>query len=419
VLIAMIAGIYPALVLSGFSPGEVLKGKLKLKSNTGWLRQGLIVGQFIASIGMIVCTIVIGEQMSYLKNKDLGYNKEQVIVVQTNKTIRDGLPLAALFRTELLKNPQVAGISASLYSFAESPWVTLGFTDDSKVYKSFQYNMVDEHFLPSMGVKLVSGRLFDMKNPADRTTAAVVNEAFVKEFNLGDAVGKKLPGRFDQQIIGVVKDFNFESLHTRVAPLMMTMTIDSVVRRTENVNMSAPAQPRISVRMRPGNLAANVELLKAAWKKLMPNQDFEYNFLDETIAAQYLQEQRTSTIVKLASALSIFIACMGLFGLATLTVVRRTKEIGIRKVLGASIANIVGLLSRDFVKLVIVAAVIAFPLAWWAMNSWLADFAYRVQVSWWVYVLAGVIALAIALATVSAQAIKAALSNPVKSLKTE
>lgn len=418
-LIAMIAGIYPALVLSGFSPVEVLKGKLKLKSNSGWLRQGLIVGQFIASIGMIVCTIVIGEQMNYLKNKDLGYNKEQVIVVQTNKSVRDGLPLAALFRTELLKNPQVSGISASLYSFAESPWATLGFTDDSKVYKSFQYNMVDEHFLPSMGVKLVSGRLFDTKNPADRTTAAVVNEAFVKEFNLGEAVGKKLPGRFDQQIIGVVKDFNFESLHTRVAPLMMTMTIDSVVRRTENMNMSAPAQSRISVRMRPGNLAANVELLKAAWKKLMPNQDFEYNFLDDTIAAQYLQEQRTSTIVKLASALSIFIACMGLFGLATLTVVRRTKEIGIRKVLGASIPNIVGLLSRDFVKLVIVAAVIAFPLAWWAMNSWLADFAYRVQVGWWVYVLAGVIALAIALATVSAQAFKAALSNPVKSLKTE
>ncbi len=418
-IIALIAGVYPALVLSGFNPVEVLKGKLKLKSNTGWLRQGLIVGQFIASIGMIVCTIVIGEQMNYLKNKDLGYNKEQVIVVQTNKTIKEGLPLYNLYKTELLKNPQVADIAFSLYAFTETPWIALGFTDDKKVYKSFQYNMVDEHFLPAMGIKVISGRGFDGQNPADLTTAAVVNEAFVKEFALGDAVGKKLPGKFDQQIIGVVKDFNYESLHTRVNPLMMTMKIDSIVRRTENISINAAPQPRISVRMKAGNLAANVELLRQAWKKIEPGQDFEYQFLDESVGAQYQQEQRTSTIVRLASALSIFIACMGLFGLATLTVVRRTKEIGIRKVLGASIPHIVGLLSKDFVRLIIVAALIAFPLAWWAMSSWLADFAYRVNVSWWMYLLAGVLSLLIALVTVSVQAIKAALSNPVKSLRTE
>lgn len=418
-VIAMIAGIYPAIVLSGFNPVEVLKGKLKMKGNTGWLRQGLIVGQFIASIGMIVCTMVIQQQMSYLKNKDLGYNKDQVIVVQTNKSIKEGTPLAELFRTELMKNPQVAGITTSVYAFTETPWISLGFTDDKKVYKSFQYNTIDAHFIPAMDIKVVSGRAFDENNPADVTMAAVVNEAFVKEFDLGDAIGKKLPGKFDQMIVGVVKDFNYESLHTKVVPLMMTMKIDSVVRRTENISINAPAQPRISVRMKPGNLANNVEILRQAWKKILPDQDFEYQFLDESIAAQYGQEQRTSTIVKLASGLSIFIACMGLFGLATLTVVRRTKEIGIRKVLGASVPTIVSLLSKDFVKLVVIAALIAFPLAWWAMSSWLADFAYRVQIGWWIYVLAGVAALMVALVTVSFQAVRAALSNPVKSLRTE
>jgi putative ABC transport system permease protein len=295
----------------------------------------------------------------------------------------------------------------------------MGFTDDKKVYRSLQYNEVDANFLQSMHVQPTQGRLFDEKNPADISTAAVVNEAFVKEFGLTDPIGKKLPGPWDQQIIGVVKNFHYESLHTPIRPLMMTMKIDSVARRTENISFQSAAQPRISVRVKGGDLAQNIEILRAAWKKVMPGVDFEYQFLDESIAAQYRQEQRTSTIVKLASALSIFIACMGLFGLATLTVVRRTKEIGIRKVLGASIPNIVRLLSKDFLRLVVVAAVIAFPLAWWAMSDWLKDFAYRVDIAWWVYLLAAILALIVALLTVGFQAIRAAIANPVKSLRTE
>ena len=418
-VIALIAGIYPALVLSRFNPVEVLKGKLKMKGNTGWLRQSLIVGQFVASIGMIICTIVISQQMNYLKTKDLGYNRDQVVIVSTNKGRAEGLPLAKLYRTELLNQPQVSDVSVGIYTFAQTPWVNLGFTDDKKVYKSFQYNMIDENFLPAMKIKVLKGRGFSADVPADLTTAAVVNEAFVKEFDLGDAIGKKLPGKFDQVIIGVVQDFNYESLHTKVAPLMMTMTVDSVARRTENINYNAPFQVRLSVRLRGGDMQANVAALKAAWTKVAPTQDFEYNFLDERLALQYVKEQRTAVVVKLASGFSIFIACMGLFGLATLTVVRRTKEIGIRKVLGATVPNIVNLLSKDFVKLVTIASVIAFPLGWWAMNTWLKDFAYRVAIDWWIYILAGLAALIIALVTVSFQAIRAAIANPVKSLRTE
>jgi putative ABC transport system permease protein len=291
--------------------------------------------------------------------------------------------------------------------------------DDKQVYKLCQFNAVYAHFIKAMGLKIEEGRDFSPENPADISSSAIVNEAFVKEFGLTDPVGKKLPGAFDQRIIGVVKDFNYMSLHSKIEPLFLTIQADSVIRKTSDISFVASPQPRISVRLQGGNLAEGIEALKKTWKEVAPNQDFEYRFLDESIAEMYQAEQRTSTVVKIASGLSIFIACMGLFGLATLTVVRRTKEIGIRKVLGADVTTIVGLLSKDFAKLVVVAAIIAFPLAWWFMNDWLKDFAYRTNISWWVYAIAGVLALVIALGTISFQAIKAAVANPVKSLRTE
>jgi putative ABC transport system permease protein len=419
IIVALIAGIYPALILSGFKPVEVLKGKLKMKGNTGWFRQGLVVGQFVASIAMIVCTIVIGQQMNYLQTKDLGYNKEQVIIVPTNKSRKEGLKMAQLYQTALLKHPEVAEAAVSLYSFNENSWVELGFTDEKKVYHSFQFNAVMPEFIKTMGLQIKEGRSFAADNPADITSSAIVNEAFLKEFGLIDPLGKKLPGKFNQQIIGVVKDFNHQSLRNKIRPLMMVVMPDSVFRQAEDVSFNAPPQPRISVRMKTANAMANIAMLEKVWKSVIPNQDFEFKFLDESIAAQYKSEQRTNTIVKIASALSILIACMGLFGLATLAVVRRTKEIGVRKVLGAGLGSIVGLLSKDFIKLVAIAAVIAFPLAWWFINDWLKDFAYKVNISWWVFVVAGMATVIIALITVSSQAIKAALANPVKSLRTE
>jgi putative ABC transport system permease protein len=418
-LIALVAGFYPSIILSGFNPIQVLKGKIKMKGNTGWLRQSLVVGQFVASIAMIVCTVMIGKQMSFLRNKDLGYAKDQVVVVATNMSRATGTPLANLFRNEVVKHSQVKDAAVSVYSFAQPGWSEIGFTDEKRIYHTLQYNSVDPHFLSAMQVQVAQGRLFSPDNPADVTSAAVVNEAFIKEFNLQDPIGKKLPGPFDQQIIGVVKDFNYESLHNKVRPLLMTVQADSIMVRTENINFAASPQPRISVRFKPGNLNANVELLRQAWKKVAPTQDFVFRFLDEAIDAQYQQEQRTSTIVKIASTLSIFIACMGLFGLVTLSVSRRTKEIGIRKVLGASVSTIVRLIAKDFLIPVLIAAFIAFPLAYWFLDTWLQDFAYRTAISWWVFALAGVSALAVALITISFQAIKAAMANPVKSLRTE
>jgi putative ABC transport system permease protein len=418
-MIGLIAGIYPAIILSGFRPVEILKGKLKLGNKTGLLRKSLITGQFVTSIAMIICTIVIGGQLDYLQNKDLGYAKEQVVIIPTNKPRLKGMELAELYRSELIKQPQVVGATVSLMSFSETPWIGIGYSDDKNVYRSFQFNAVDPYFLKTMGVQVAEGRDFSADNPADYTSSMIVNEAMVKMFGWKDAVGKKLPGRIEQQIIGVVKDFNYQSLHTAVQPLAMVIKPDTFFRRINDINFGSPLQPRISVRLKAGNLVANLNTLKEVWKQVEPEQEFEYRFLDESVAAQYRQEQRTATIVRIASVLSIFIACMGLFGLATLTVVRRTREIGIRKVLGASVGNVVRLLSKEFVVLVIIAAVIAFPLGWWAMNKWLEDFAYRIHIAWWVFPIAGIAALIIALLTVSIQAIKAALANPVKSLRTE
>ena len=419
ILIGLIAGIYPAIILSGLNPVQVLKGKFKMRSNTGWLRQSLIVGQFVASIAMIICTIVIQRQIHYLKNKDLGYGKDQVVIVSTNKGRQAGIPLAQLYRTEIMKLPEVASAGVSVFSMAENSWAELGFTDDKKVYRSFQYNSVYPDFIKAMNISIVQGRSFLATNSADESSSALVNEAFVKYFNIKEPIGKKLPGNFDQQIIGVMKDFNFQSLHNEVRPLLITIKPDSVFRRTENIGIAFPAQPRISVRLKGGSMASNIDHLRDAWKKVAPTQEFEYKFLDETIAAQYEQETRTSNIVQIASAISIFIACMGLFGLATLAVVRRTREIGIRKVMGASVGNIVSLVSREFVLLVVIASVIAFPLAWWFLSDWLKDFAYRVHISWWIYLIAAIAAMLIALFTVSLQAIRAAIMNPVNSLRTE
>ena len=418
VVIALIAGIYPAIILSGFNPIEVLKGKLRTKDSAGLFRKGLIVGQFVASIVMIICTIVIGKQMNYLQHKDLGYKKDQVIIIPTNKKRAEAYPLTHLYKIELSKYPEVLGTSASIYSFSETPWVNLGYSDDKKGYHSFQYNEVDASFIETMQIPILQGRSFQTQNPADTNNSIIVNETLLKEYGIKDPIGKRF-GKYSQLIVGVTKDFNYESLHTKIEPLVLSLKLDTIARQSNDISFANSPQPRISVRMKAGNVQDNINILKKAWQAVAPNQDFEYHFLDESLGAAYEQEQKSATVVKIASGLSIFIACMGLFGLATLTVTRRTKEIGIRKVLGANATQLVKLLSKDFLLLIVIAALVAFPLAWWAMNKWLSDFAYRTSISWWVFAIAAIVSIVIAFVTISTQAVKAALMNPVQSLRTE
>ena len=416
--IALIAGIYPSIVLSKYNPIQVLRSTSVKGASMGLFGRSLIVAQFAASIIMLIGTLVIGRQIDFLVNKDLGYQTDAIVVVPTNMSGDEANTFSELYVAEVKKQPEVAAASWSTLSFAENGWINAGFTDGKNSYREFAVNIVNPGFLETHDIQITEGRDFLLGSASDAENAVLVNETFVKRFGLQNPIGKSYD-KFDIKIIGVMKDFNFESLNKGVEPLLLTINPDPIFEHSENLELQHSTQPRISVRLKAQNTTAGIAMLKNLWKKTNPVQEFEYSFLDEALSAQYQNELRSKSIVNIASMLSLFIACMGLFGLATLTVARRTSEIGIRKVMGADVLDIVGMISKDFIKLVLIAIVFAFPIAWWAMHEWLQGFAYHVGVSWWIFALAGSIVVVITLITVSFQSIRASMANPVKSLRTE
>ena len=413
----LLAGIYPAFVLSAFKPIDVLRGKFKSGKKGRNLRSGLVVFQFAVSVILIICTLVVNRQMDYMTSERLGFNKEQTVIIERTDLLGEN---TRAFKNELRNINGVANITgASALPGQENYFgVSWASIDNRNEQITGRGIIVDEEYAQTLELEIVDGRFFSKDFPTDSLTV-VLNEKAVSELGLTDPIGKRLvtPNQFlnaqdgssyTYTIIGVTKDFHYQSLHEPITPLIFTSA-----SRFNNVS----GLTAIHVE---GNTFDNVLTeIEVVWKKFIDDKPLTYEFLDQTIENQYQVERTSRKVFTFFSFITIFIACIGLLGLAAYTTRQRVHEIGVRKVLGASVGSIVSMLSQDFVKLVLLSTLIAIPIAWYAMNQWLQNFTYRISSSWDLFVIAAVIALLTAFLTISFQAIKAAISNPVKSLRTE
>ncbi len=409
-ILGLISGSYPALVMTRFLPAKVLKGSGQTVVGGSKVRNGLVVFQFAISAFLMISTLVVYQQMHYIKSKDLGYTKEQVLIIEDVYAAGEKVPQ---LKQEIKKLSSVQNATISSFLPTPSNRNDNSFTleGDSSGDNSVQIQKwdIDHDYLSTLNIELIKGRNFNPLFSTD-STAIIVNETTVSKFGLTPAavIGKKIKDDGDNiaySIIGVVKDFHISSLRNNISPVGLRLS-----RRTSS---------NLIVKLTPHNFSRTIEQIKGIWDKTVNKQPFGYYFMDDSFNNVYNTEQRLGKIFLTFTILSMLIACLGLFGLAAFNVEKRVKEIGVRKILGATIGQLAYTLSVDFIKLVTIAILIALPLGWFVMNRWLEDFSYHIQISWWVFITVAMLAIFISLLTVSYQAIKAAIANPVKSLRTE
>lgn len=401
----LLSGLYPAFFLSSFKPTKTLKGTMKFGSGSTFLRKGLIVFQFFLSVTLIICTMVVFKQLKFIQNKKLGFNTDHVITIQSRPGMYRDYPT---FKENLLRQANIINVTATTEERGPIPLAAGNFSwtgKDPDENPNFSLSEVDFDYFKTMQIEMTAGRSFS-KDLASDSSAVVVNEAAVKVMGMIDPVGQQFHlYDKDYTIIGVNKDVHLNSLHNSIEPVIT------------RIYTYFPFT--LYIRTNSMYLTETLKTIEEEWYKIVPDFPFVYTFLDERIAVLYKYEQEISKIFSFFAALAIFISCLGLFGLATFTAESRTKEIGVRKVLGSSAEEIVFLLSRDFAKWVLLGTILAWPVAWFGMNSWLQSFAYRTQLSIWVFIFSGILALCVAFITISFRTIKAASANPVQSLKYE
>jgi putative ABC transport system permease protein len=428
-VIGIIAGFYPAIVLSRFNPTTILKGEVNVGSGRQWLRTVMVGGQFVLTIFLISSTLIMRDQLNYLQEKNLGFDKELLVEVPLNvesrggmrQSIIDGFEKSKIYENALRSNAEINGTFVSSHTFGPGSWTNIGYPNEDGSMNEFFFNTVSPEFVAVLGLTIVQGRSFEVNNEVDNTRSIIVNEAFVKAYNLEFPIGARIPSDdFDEhEIIGVVQDFNFASLHMPVEPLVLAINTNIGFSGAHGIDLNSSPVPKVVARVQSGSIQESLDYMEEKWGETYPGEPFSYQFVDELLTEQYQQEQNLGKLVTSASILAVLIGGLGLFALSMLTMTARSKEMSIRKVLGASNKTIVYVLSKGYVLLILVAMAISIPLSYQAMNNWLNDFEFRITIGPSIYIAAGFVALLIAFLSIGYHSLKLAISSPVDGLRSE